>query len=141
MKKYSDTLNKKRMTAVIGGQALIYGASLAILYQAWYKDYPQSNFHWLNDNKEWMQVDKVGHSTTSYYFGKFGYEFYMWAGVKRKPAIWIGGSAGFIFLTVIELLDGYSAQWGASSGDFIANATGAGLFIGQQLGWDEQRFA
>ncbi|MBN2173771.1 MAG: hypothetical protein JW731_06555, partial [Bacteroidales bacterium] len=92
VKSYPDTLHKKRLTAVIGGQAFIYGTSLALLYQAWYKDYPQSSFHWINDNGEWMQVDKIGHATTSYYFGKFGYEFYRWAGVKRKPAIWIGGS-------------------------------------------------
>jgi hypothetical protein len=139
MKQYPDTLNKKRMVAVVSGQGIIYGASLAILYQARYNDYPQSSFHWINDNNEWMQVDKIGHATTSAYFGKFGYELYRWAGVKRKPAIWIGGSAGFIFLTVIEILDGFSAQWGASAGDFAANATGTALFIGQQLGWDEQR--
>ena len=136
---YPDTINKKRLTCVLGGQGLIYGASLAILYQAWYKDYPQSKFHWINDNIEWMQIDKIGHATTSAYIGKFGYELYRYAGVKRKKAIWLGGSAGFFYLTIIEILDGFSAQWGASAGDLLANAAGAGLFIGQQLGWDEQR--
>jgi len=139
-KKYPDTLNKKRLTYVIGGQSIIYVSTLAVLYQAWYKDYPQSNFHWINDNNEWMQVDKIGHVTASAYIGKFGYEFYRWAGVERKKAIWIGGSAGFIYLTVIEILDGFSAQWGASMGDFVSNAAGSALFIGQQFAWDEQRF-
>ena len=139
-KKYPDTLNKKRLTYVIGGQSIIYVSTLAVLYQAWYKDYPQSNFHWINDNNEWMQVDKIGHATTSAYIGKFGYEFYRCAGVERKKAIWIGGSAGFVYLTVVEILDGFSAQWGASMGDFISNAAGSALFIGQQLAWDEQRF-
>ncbi len=139
LKKYPDTLNPSRLYKVIGGQALVYGTSLTLLYQTWYKNYPQSNFHWFNDNDEWLQMDKIGHATTSAYFGKFGYEMYRWAGVERKKAIWIGGSSGFILLTVIEILDGFSAQWGASSGDFIANASGAALFIGQQLGWNEQR--
>ncbi len=140
VKKYPDTLNKKRFYSVLGGQALIYAGSLTLLYYAWYKDYPQSSFHWIDDNQEWLQVDKIGHATTSAYFGKFGYETYRWAGVERKKAIWIGGSAGFIFLTVIEILDGFSAEWGASAGDLIANTAGTALFIGQQLGWNDQRF-
>lgn len=140
LRKYPDTLNKKRLAWVVGGQTAVYGTSLALLYQSWYKDYPQSQFHWFNDNKEWQQMDKIGHATTAAYFGKFGYELYRWAGVERKTAIWVGGSTGFILLTVIEILDGFSAEWGASSGDFIANAAGTGLFIGQQLAWNEQRF-
>lgn len=140
VKQYPEQLNKKRLTYVVGGQSLIYASSLTLLYQVWYKDYPQSNFHWFDDNNEWFQMDKIGHATTAQYFGKFGYEMYRWAGVDRKKSIWIGGSAGFLFLTVIEVLDGFSSQWGASPGDFIADAAGTGLFIGQQLAWNEQRF-
>lgn len=140
VKKYPDSLKTKRVYAVVGGQSLVYGISLGVLYQTWYKNYPQSNFHWFNDNDEWLQMDKIGHATTSAYFGKFGYEMYRWAGVDRKKSIWIGGSMGFVFLTVIEVLDGFSSQWGASSGDLIANTSGAALFIGQQLAWDDQRF-
>lgn len=140
MKRYPDSLNPKRMAAVIGGQAVVYATSLTLLYHAWYKDYPRSDWHWINDNNEWMQMDKIGHATTSAYFGKFGYEMYRWSGVERKRAIWIGGSTGFIFLTVIEILDGFSEQWGASMGDFAANAFGTGLFISQQLIWNDQRF-
>lgn len=139
MIKYPDTLIKKRVLYVVGGQSLVYATSLTILYHAWYKDYPRSSFHWLNDNKEWMQMDKIGHATTAAYFGKFGYETYRWAGIDRKKAIWIGGSAGFIFLSIVEVMDGLSEQWGASSGDLIANAAGAGLFISQQLLWNDQR--
>jgi hypothetical protein len=140
VKSYPDQLHKKRLYGVLGGQAIIYASSLTLLYYAWYKDYPQSSFHWINDNDEWLQIDKIGHATTAAYFGKFGYETYRWAGVSRKKSIWIGGSTGFIFLTVIEILDGFSAEWGASAGDLIANTAGTALFIGQQLGWDEQRF-
>ena len=139
VKRYPDSLHHKRMALVVGGQALVYGISLTVLYQTWYKNYPQSQFHWLNDNGEWLQMDKIGHATTSAYFGKMGYEMYRWAGIDRKKSIWIGGSAGFVFLTVIETLDGFSSQWGASRGDLLANATGAGLFISQQLAWDDQR--
>lgn len=138
--KYPDHLNKKRLYGVLGGQTFTYAASLTILYQTWYKDYPQSSFHWFNDNQEWLQVDKIGHATTAAYFGKFGYETYRWAGIERKKAIWFGGSAGFIFLSVVEIFDGFSEEWGASPGDLIANTAGTALFIGQQLGWNDQRF-
>lgn len=140
MKSYPDSLYPKRLTAVIGGQTVLYATSLALLNEAWYKDYPRSAWHWIDDNGEWMQMDKIGHATTSAYMGKFGYEMYRWAGVERKKAIWIGGSTGFIFLTVVEILDGFSEQWGASWGDLVANAFGAGLFISQQLIWNDQRF-
>jgi len=140
VKRYPDTLNPKKLTSVIGGQAIVYGTSLTILYYAWYKDYPRSDWHWIDDNNEWLQMDKIGHAATSAYFGKFGYEMYRWAGMERKKAIWIGGSTGFVFLTVVEILDGFSEQWGASMGDFAANAFGTGLFISQQLVWNDQRF-
>ena len=46
---------------------------------------------------------------------------------------------GIGYLTVIEILDGFSSQWGFSPGDMTANTLGAGLFVGQQLAWKEQR--
>lgn len=105
----------------------------------WYRDYPRSSFHFFNDNDEWLQIDKVGHAVTAFYIGKVGIDLLKWSGVKRKKAIWYGGSLGFIFLTAIEILDGFSAEWGASTGDLAANLLGSALLIGQELGWDEQR--
>ena len=140
VKRYPDSLHPKRLAAVIGGQAVVYATSFTLLYHAWYKNFPRSGWHWIDDNGEWMQMDKIGHATTSAYFGKFGYETYRWAGMERKKAIWIGGSAGFIFLTVIEIQDGFSEQWGASLGDLAANTFGTALFISQQLAWNDQRF-
>jgi hypothetical protein len=35
-------------------------------------------------------------------------------------------------------MDGYSAEWGASS-DIIANAAGTALYVSQELIWQEQR--
>lgn len=62
-----------------------------------------------------------------------------WTGLERKKAIWIGGSLGPIFQTTIEILDGFSAEWGASPGDLIANTAGSAIAIGQELLWDDQR--
>jgi hypothetical protein len=50
-----------------------------------------------------------------------------------------GAATGFVFLSAIEILDGYSAEWGASAGDIAANAGGTALFVSQELLWNEQR--
>jgi len=109
------------------------------LYFAWYADYPQSNFHFYNDNGEWMQMDKIGHGVTSYLVGSFGYEMLRDAGLDEKRSIWLGGTLGLAFLTTVEVFDGFSSEWGFSWGDMAANTLGAGLFIGQQFLWHEQR--
>ncbi|RLD82602.1 MAG: DUF2279 domain-containing protein [Bacteroidetes bacterium] len=136
----STTVNRKRLNFLIIGGAAVYTGTMIGLYQAWYKDYPQSSFHFTNDGNEWMGVDKIGHATTSYWIGRISYEAFRWSGVKERHAVWIGGSMGLFFLTTIEIFDGFSAEWGASVSDMVANVAGAGLFIGQQLGWKEQRF-
>ena len=133
------TLNKKRRNILLISEASAYTVALVGLNQLWYADYPKSSFHFINDNEEWLQMDKMGHMSASYYTGVAGIKAYEWAGFSRKNAIWYGGMTGSIFLTVIEFLDGKSEQWGASSGDLIANTTGSLLAIGQALKWNEQR--
>ncbi|MBK6346910.1 MAG: DUF2279 domain-containing protein [Bacteroidales bacterium] len=132
-------INKARLTGLVIGGSLAYAGTMFGLYQMWYKDFPQTSFHFINDNHEWLQLDKGGHAFNAYYMGMIGYESLRWAGVdKRKSAIY-GGGMGFFYLTVIEILDGFSAEWGASGGDLIANTVGSATFISQQLLWEEQR--
>lgn len=140
----ANTLDKKtrRNIAIVGGvTGGLYAASMTGLYFAWYADYPQSDFHFFNDNAEWLQMDKMGHAATAYNVGMIGYEAFKAAGLDEKRSIWIGGSLGFAFLTTVEIFDGFSDGWGFSWGDMTANAIGAGLFIGQQFLWHEQRIA
>lgn len=136
----SSMIQKGRLTGVLAAQGSLYFASLAGLYFAWYKDYPQSSFHLFNDDNEWQQMDKSGHTVTGYYISRIGYESYRWSGVERKKAIWFGGLLGFAYMANIEILDGFSSAWGFSIGDFTANTLGCLIFIGQQLAWDDQRF-
>jgi hypothetical protein len=134
----SSTYHNRKLTlALAGGTA--YTASMIGLYQLWYRDYPQSGFHFINDNREWMGIDKIGHATTSYYVGRLGYDAWKWTGMAEKKAVWIGGLTGFIHLLNIEIFDGFSAEWGASAGDLAANTFGSALFISQQLAWHEQK--
>lgn len=130
---------KRNVKIVVGTELALYAVSMTGLYFAWYADYPQSNFHFYNDNGEWMQMDKIGHGVTSYLVGSFGYEMLRDAGLDEKRSIWLGGTLGLAFLTTVEVFDGFSSEWGFSWGDMAANTLGAGLFIGQQFLWHEQR--
>ena len=135
----SDTLNKKRQNTVIVTEATLASVTLLGLNQLWYADYPRSNFHFINDNDEWLQMDKVGHMYSAYHLGRFGAEMMNWSGANQKNQLVYGATLGFAFLTAVEVLDGFSSEWGASSGDIIANATGTALYVSQELLWREQR--
>lgn len=135
----SDTLNKSRRNTVYITEAAATAVTLVGMNQLWYADYPRTSFQTINDNSHWLQMDKVGHVMTSYYVGKLGMEVLDWAGESKKNQLIYGAPLGFVFLTSIEILDGFSERWGFSTGDLIANATGTGLLIGQELLWNEQR--
>ncbi len=135
----SDTLHVKRRNAVIITESILSISTLIALDKLWYADFPRSNFHFFNDNNEWKQVDKIGHFLTSYHVGLAGKEVLNWAGVSEKNQLIYGATFGFTFLSAIEIFDGFSKNWGASWGDILANASGTGLLIGQELLWKEQR--
>jgi hypothetical protein len=133
-----STVNKNRLILITAGGSALYAGSMIALYQTWYKDYPRSSFHFINDNSDWLQMDKVGHTFTAYQESAYGYRMMRWAGLPESQATWLGGGLGFILQTPFEILDGFSAQWGASAGDLAANTAGSLLFISQQLAWQEQ---
>ena len=130
----------RRRVKIIGGTNLIgYSTAMIGLYAAWYKNYPQTHFHTFNDNGEWKGIDKIGHAYSAYAESKASAELWRWTGINRKKRIWLGGMSGAFYQTVIEVLDGFSAQWGWSWGDFASNIFGSGLYVGQELAWNEQR--
>ena len=109
------------------------------LYQLWYKDYDRASFHFFNDSKEWLQMDKIGHIYTSYYFSKICKTGFQWTGMDNKKSAIYGGGVGLLFISSIEIFDGFSEKWGASNADIIANILGAGLYIGQELTMEQQK--
>lgn len=135
--KPSDSLNLKRQNDVIISESVLAAGILIGLNQLWYADYPRSDFHFINDNSEWLQMDKAGHAFSSYHLGRFGSEMLGWSGASTKKQLLYGAGIGFAFLTAVEALDGFSSQWGASAGDIIANASGTALYVSQELIWKE----
>jgi len=137
--KPSDTLHKGRLQTLVISEAALGTAALVGLNQVWYADYPKSNFHFINDNAEWLQMDKAGHVFSAYHLGSLGANAMKWAGANQKSQLLYGATLGLAFLTTVEVFDGYSANWGASLGDVAANVSGTALYVSQELLWKEQR--
>lgn len=137
--KPTDSLNTSRRNAVVITEATLGTVSLIALDQLWYSDFERSSFQTTNDSNEWLQMDKVGHVYSSYHLGRVGANMLNWAGVSKKDQLIYGATLGFTFLTAVEVLDGFSQEWGFSWSDMASNAIGTGLYVGQELLWNEQR--
>lgn len=126
-----------RTVAIVGTVGTT--ATFIALDQAWYAQYDRTPFHFFDDSGEWFLMDKTGHAFNGFLLGEWGHATLLHCGASRRTARWVGGGIGMLLLTGVEVLDGTSAAWGFSSWDMVANATGTGLFIGQDLLWGEQR--
>ena len=113
--------------------------TIGLLNEAWYTQYDRAPFHTFNDAPEWLQMDKAGHFFSAYTLGRWGHSAWQRCGTSDGEARWIGGAVGLVYLTGVEVLDGTSEAWGFSWSDMLANAAGAGLFMGQDALWSEQR--
>ncbi|MGA0556850.1 DUF2279 domain-containing protein [Larkinella sp. VNQ87] len=127
-----------RLRGLIIGETVVYAGTLYGLSRAWYNN-PLTNFKFFNDNAEWLQLDKVGHMVTAYQITRLSAEAYRWAGLSDRKAALYAGLTGVIFQTPIEILDGFSPEYGFSVGDMIANIAGPALYAGQYLAWGELR--
>jgi len=136
--KPADTLNKKKLYTAIAIETGSYIAGISLLRYVWYKDHKRVPFHYYDDSKGYLQMDKCGHAFGAYFESYIVYNVLRNAGVSKKKALIFGGSAGLIFQTPIEIFDGLYEGWGFSWSDMIANTTGALLFTAQEAFFDEQ---
>jgi len=135
----SDTLNNRRFN-----QALIFGTGTYValstgLYAAWYAKYPRGRFHLFDDYGEWQHIDKLGHVYSSYFQALLCYKGAKWTGLSENKSMLTGLMCGALFQTTIEVMDGFSSEWGFSLSDVGANIVGLTSFGLQQKYWGEQR--
>jgi uncharacterized protein YfiM (DUF2279 family) len=112
---------------------------MAGLYKVWYKDSPHQSFAFFNDNAEWKQVDKAGHFFSSFYLSYSTKRALKWSGINSPKSDRISAVTAFLMLVPVEIFDGFSSAYGASTGDLAADAGGAALFYIQQMAWREVR--
>ncbi len=135
----SSAIDKRKKLLLGTVQVGLWGGSFYALNKAWYSNYPKTQFHRYNDWKEWQHMDKVGHAWSTYQISEHTSKLWEWAGTDKKKAVIIGSISGMAYLSIIEILDGYSDKWGFSIPDIMANTSGAAFFLGQEMLWDEQR--
>jgi hypothetical protein len=131
--------NKKRVRTLAISGTVAYGATLAGLSHLWYSDTKSQSFRFFNDNTEWKQVDKIGHFFTSFYFSYGTSRSLQWCELPKKKSDLVGSLVGFGIMLPIEILDGFSDAYGASTGDLLANAAGSAFYLGQSALWNEVR--
>lgn len=137
----STNYRPDRIRKIVIAETALFTATSIGLYYLWYKKHPKSRFHFFNDNHEWFQVDKAGHATTAYTIAQTQYDLLRWGGVPSNKAIGTSVLTSMAYMSIIEVLDGFSKGWGFSIGDMLANTAGAALFATQQKIWKEQRIS
>jgi hypothetical protein len=135
----TSQLEKKRQWMIGGVHLAGYAGTLLVLNDTWYKGYARTNFQVFDDSREWLQVDKIGHGWGAYNATRVSTDMWKWAGLPSKKAALFAALGSTAFLTGIEWMDAHSAKWGWSWSDMGANLAGAGLFVGQEMLWEEQR--
>jgi len=137
----APSFSKSRFWTITMTGTVAYTGTMIGLNELWYKQYPRGKFHFFDDWKEWNQMDKAGHLFSTYFESVYAYKGAKWAGIKENDAIWIGAGVGLLLQTSIEVLDGFSTNWGYSVPDFAFNALGTATFVIQQKAWREQRIS
>lgn len=136
----ADSFHAPRFYTALGFSAVAYTGFSIGLYHAWYKDYNTGNFHMFNDFGEWRNMDKIGHVYTAYMQAHLCFKGTRWTGLSKRHSMLTGLICGGLFQSTIEVMDGFSDQWGFSVPDIAANFIGLGVFATQQWLWDEQYF-
>lgn len=114
---------KKTLAIEAGG----YVISTVALSTIWYSDY--TSFHFFDDGKEWRGMDKAGHFVTSYHITNFNKSVFLAQGLNAKKANLLAAGVSTTYMLTIEILDGFSKDYGASIWDLLANATGTAAAI------------
>ena len=130
-----DSIRRKN---IILNSTAIASTSLSYLglYNLWYKKYPQSSFHFFNDLEEWNYMDKAGHVFSSYQVARKSHLFLKNKNIENpieKSCFY-----SLFFMLGIEVLDGFSTEWGFSNYDLISNFIGSGLFYVQEKKFKKQ---
>ncbi|GGB89568.1 DUF2279 domain-containing protein [Dyadobacter sediminis] len=128
----------KMLRGIFAAQSALYLGTIYGLGKSWYKN-PLTKFSIKDDTHEWLQMDKLGHVYTSYQIARHTAAIYRKTGISKKQMLIYGAISGVIFQTPIEILDGFSPDYGFSPGDMVANITGSAIYLGQIALWDEVR--
>jgi hypothetical protein len=134
----STQKRQKKFRLLAAGSAAVYASSFIFLDKVWYQN-GKNDFHFFNDNNNWLQADKIGHSFSAYHLSRYSYYLMKCSGISPRKAAILSAFSGGLLLTPIEYFDGYSPDYGASYGDIVANFSGSLVFGSQMFLWGEEK--
>ncbi len=108
----TDTTWNNRSYWVAGTNVALAGSSIGLLTTIWYKEYPKSTFHFFDDSKEWMQMDKIGHGYSAYQLSMVEFASWRWSRMNSKSAALVSSGIAWSYMLSIECMDAFNSQWG-----------------------------
>ncbi len=138
--KDTAKINPKRFLVTNSDIGSIAVSSIIGLQQLWYSNDEDASFHFFDDSKNWLQMDKYGHAMSSYELTRLMNQSYRWSGLSKNKSLILSASISFCYLSAIEIMDGYSPNWGFSWSDMGANLMGTSLFLFQEKYFLKQIF-
>lgn len=133
------TARRASPTKLIIATGATYTLSMVALSKIWYSQSPRQSFTFFNDWHEWKQVDKAGHFFSAFHLSAGTAQVLKKYHLTDKKADAWGAVTGFLLLLPVEILDGFSAGYGASLPDVAANLSGATFYYVQARLWNEIR--
>tara|TARA_B110000090_G_scaffold151742_1_gene166488 strand:+ start:560 stop:1438 length:879 start_codon:yes stop_codon:yes gene_type:complete len=135
-----ETKNKKRLTWTSATLGVASFGSIYGLNKLWYSKESQSSFHLFDDSKNWMQMDKMGHTFTCYQLTNGLNQTFSWCGLNKRKSLFLSAGISLGYLSAIEIMDGFSQDWGYSLSDMAFNTLGVGLYLFQEFYFERQLF-
>jgi len=115
----------------------VYVVLVGALAYAWYSKQWGSTFRFFNDAAEWKQMDKFAHFFWAFHIAAVASRLLTWARLNPPTCAVAGTLMSLVFVSSIELLDGFSESYGASVFDVIANTLGCAAFLAQRIFWSK----
>ncbi len=123
----ADTVGVRpwRVAVVTGGLAATITAIHFYQQSGWWAD-NRTSFHFQEDLKYGLGVDKLGHCYAGIYAAYVFKKSFIWAGMDETASMWWGSGASLLFQTYVEIEDGFST-WGFDRVDWASDVTGAAI--------------
>lgn len=119
---------ESRTRWIIGGTVLSFAA---YGYANWWSE-DNSNFNfaeeeWFGQDSYAGGADKLGHAYAAYLTTRLMTKQFQWAGHDHAQAVNLGAVVAGTTLAAVEVLDGFTQEFGFSREDLIMNILGVGL--------------
>lgn len=135
-----DTVDPLRFHSLWTGKLLFMGGSYYMLDRTWYQGHSRTSFHFFDDSGDWLQMDKAGHLWSAFHLSRGSSALWQWSGIREERAALYGAGVGTLFLTGVEVMDGFSKEWGFSLADAGSNLLGSAAFYLQKKKWGKAYF-